>query len=71
MINTDDGSGVPLLQQGPVHDEEWRKGGKGTVLGSAANLANAAIGAGILAFPYAFMKTGLILGSIITVVGLS
>eukprot|EP00729_Bicosta_minor_P029209 gene29209-29417_t len=33
--------------------------------GSVFNLANAAVGAGILAFPYAFAKAGLVVGIII------
>jgi len=37
-------------------------GGQGTFTGSVANLGNAALGAGILAVPYAFAKAGLLLG---------
>jgi len=46
------------------HDSN-RTGGVGS---SIFNLANAALGAGILAFPYAFKSCGLLLGVIITCV---
>lgn len=36
--------------------------GTGTFLGSVANLINAAIGAGVLGLPFAFQKTGAVLG---------
>ena len=37
------------------------------ILGSMANLANAAIGAGVLAFPLAYREAGLVLGPLLTV----
>lgn len=42
-------------------------GKKVGVLGSMANLANAAIGAGVLAFPLAYQEAGLVLGPLLTV----
>jgi len=42
--------------------------GTGTLVSSMFTLANSAIGSGILAFPYAFKKTGLGLGLIVTVI---
>ena len=40
--------------------------GKGTFWSSVFTLANSAIGAGVLAFPYAFGETGLLLGISLT-----
>jgi len=40
----------------------------GTVASSILNLANGAIGAGVLAFPYAYRDTGLIAGFVVTVI---
>ena len=37
------------------------------ILGSMANLANAAIGAGVLAFPLAYQEAGLVLGPLFTI----
>jgi len=38
----------------------------GTIGGSVANMANSAIGAGVLAFPYSFHAGGLALGSFVS-----
>ena len=43
------------------------KVGKVGLIGSTANLANAAIGAGVLAFPVAFREAGLVLGPLLTI----
>ena len=45
----------------------WDSEGNGGFLASASNMANSAIGAGVLAFPYAFSCTGVILGPILTI----
>jgi len=52
---------MPLIEieQGQ-HAEQYS--GKGTFWTSVFTLANAAIGAGVLAFPYAFAQCGLVLG---------
>lgn len=44
------------------------EGGKGTLLTSTFNLCNAAVGAGVLAFPKAYENTGLISGLVLTAV---
>lgn len=51
---------------GPEHNDQ-KAGKKVGVLGSMANLANAAIGAGVLAFPLAYKEAGLVLGPLFTV----
>ena len=43
---------------------EMKATGKGTLLSSTFVLANAVVGAGVLALPYAMKKTGLLLGVI-------
>ena len=40
----------------------YGEGGEGTFFGSVANLANAAVGAGILCVPFAFAKAGAVVG---------
>lgn len=52
---------TPLLDSG----EELKQ--KGTAVGSVFTLVNAAVGAGVVSFPYAFSKTGLVLGALLTV----
>jgi len=42
--------------------------GTGTVIGSTLNVANCAIGAGVLAFPFAFKCAGLLLGPILVII---
>lgn len=42
-------------------------GKKVGIVGSMANLANAAIGAGVLAFPLAYQEAGIVLGPLLTV----
>jgi amino acid permease len=42
--------------------------GTGTFKGSTANLANSAIGAGVLALPFAFQQAGLVMGIFLSVV---
>lgn len=45
-----------------------RKGiqAEGTAVGSVFTLVNAAVGAGVVSFPYAFSKTGVLLGAVLT-----
>jgi hypothetical protein len=57
---------VGLLNGQPVPSKQQAGGSVGLV-GSTANLANAAIGAGVLAFPLAYKEAGLILGPLLTV----
>jgi amino acid permease len=55
-----------ILDRGGSEDEEYDSGGHGpsdgSVWGSVFNLCNSAIGAGILALPYAVHQAGLVLG---------
>jgi amino acid permease len=44
---------------------EQASGGDGTFLSSVFTCANSAIGAGVLAFPYAFAQTGIVLGVVL------
>jgi len=39
---------------------------EGTAVGSVFTLVNAAVGAGVVSFPYAFSKTGVVLGAALT-----
>lgn len=63
---------TPLLVKSKMTPFPDRKAteykGSGTLFSSMFTLANSAIGSGILAFPYAFMKTGLGLGLIVTLI---
>eukprot|EP01052_Picozoa_sp_SAG31_P029490 SAG31_NODE_2936_length_4892_cov_5.112456_3_plen_199_part_00 len=62
-------AGQSSVQQPLQSTKPYRPIKAGTVglLGSTANLANAAIGAGVLAFPLAFAEAGLVLGPALTV----
>eukprot|EP00026_Physarum_polycephalum_P008404 Phypoly_transcript_08487.p1 GENE.Phypoly_transcript_08487~~Phypoly_transcript_08487.p1 ORF type:complete len:447 (-),score=42.29 Phypoly_transcript_08487:24-1364(-) len=57
-----------LLDRGATEDDEYDSGGHGpsdgSVWGSVFNLCNSAIGAGILALPYAIHQAGLVLGMV-------
>lgn len=56
----------PLIHERESSDDAADAEKQGTFVGAVANLANAAIGAGVLAFPYAFKCCGVILGLIVT-----
>lgn len=47
-------------------EEDWQTSGGASFVGAVANMANAALGAGVLSFPYAFMNCGYILGPIVS-----
>jgi amino acid permease len=69
--NTGGGSGqnrTPLMQRAVQTPLQQRRGayeGSGTISSSVFTLANSAIGAGILAFPFAFKSAGLTLGIVL------
>ena len=48
-------------------EAERLKEGTGTVFGSIFNVANCAIGSGVLAFPWCLAKCGLVLGTIMII----
>ena len=53
---------------GALSRAEQASEGDGTFLSSVFTCANSAIGAGVLAFPYAFAQTGLVLGVVLSLV---
>jgi hypothetical protein len=58
----------PLLQGSSINvpiEEEVGDEGHGTFLTSTFNMVNAAVGAGVLAFPSAFRTTGLVSGLLV------
>ena len=63
----------PLLPDGSVNtagpaDASIAPAGEGTLLGSVANVANCALGAGVLAFPFAVKCTGLLFSPVVFIV---
>jgi sodium-coupled neutral amino acid transporter 7/8 len=61
---------APLVGYNSIGSEDGgaTAGKKVGIIGSMANLANAAIGAGVLAFPLAYQEAGLVLGPVFTIV---
>jgi len=56
------------FNSGPINEVEEESKGHAKLFPSSFNMANCAIGAGVLAFPYAFLQTGLALGLIIATI---
>jgi len=65
-LNTTSGSGG-AAGEGDAPEGGDKSGGGSSFFGAVANLANAAVGAGVLAFPSAFRETGLAGGVVLTV----
>ena len=68
-----DGGGEPLLGGDDWEDEADQKTdaqteGEGTFFGGVMNMVNAAVGAGVLAFPFAISVSGIVLGPVLCIV---